>query len=50
MRHADALGAEYAAIIGKRELEDGSATLRRLADGHQETVPLADVAGRIKSS
>jgi len=50
MRHADALGAEYAAIIGKRELADGSATLRRLADGHQETLPLADVAGRIKSS
>jgi histidyl-tRNA synthetase len=40
MRHADALGAAYAAIIGKRELEDGTATLRRLSDGHQETLPL----------
>ncbi len=45
MRHADALGAAYAAIIGKRELEDGTATLRRLSDGHQETLPLVEVAG-----
>ncbi len=50
MRHADALDAEYAAIIGKRELADATATLRRLSDGHQETLPLADVAGRVKSS
>lgn len=50
MRHADSLGAAYAAIIGKRELEDGTATLRRLSDGHQETLSLADVRGRIKSS
>ena len=47
MRQADALGAEYAAVIGRRELAEGAAALRRLADGHQETVPLADVAGRL---
>ncbi len=48
MRQADALGAAYAAIIGQRELRDGAAALRRLADGHQETVPLAQVARRLK--
>ena len=47
MRQADALGAEYAAIIGPRELADATVTLRRLADGTQETVALAQVAGRI---
>ena len=50
MRQADALGAEYAAVIGRRELADGAAALRRLSDGHQETVPLADVAERITRS
>jgi histidyl-tRNA synthetase len=47
MRHADALGAEYAAVIGQRELAAGAVALRRLSDGHQEAVPLADVAGRV---
>lgn len=47
LRHADALGAEYAAIIGGRELKDGTVALKRLSDGEQETVPLADVAKRL---
>ena len=29
MRHADAIGAAYAAIIGERELKDGTVTLKR---------------------
>lgn len=49
MRHANALGAAYAAIIGQRELRDGAVSLRRLADGSQETVSLADVVGHLKS-
>lgn len=49
MRQADAFGVAYAAIIGRRELRDGMATLRRLADGEQETVPLGEVAGRVRS-
>jgi len=48
MRQADALGAAYVAIIGERELRDGVVTLRRLADGTQETVALGDVAQRVK--
>jgi histidyl-tRNA synthetase len=47
MRQADALGAEYAAVIGQRELAEGAVALRRLSDGHQETVSMGDVAQRI---
>ncbi len=38
MRQADALKARYVAIIGERELRDGTVTLKRLTDGVQETV------------
>ncbi len=47
MRHADAIGAAYAAIIGERELKDGSVTLKHLESGTQETVPMGDVATRL---
>jgi histidyl-tRNA synthetase len=43
LRMADRAGAAYAAILGDRELESGTATVRRLADGTQEEVPLTDV-------
>jgi histidyl-tRNA synthetase len=44
LRMADRTGADYAAIIGEQELQDGVATLRRMADGSQETVKLTEVA------
>jgi len=44
LRMADRSGASYAAIIGERELEDGVVTMRRLTDGHQETVKRSEVA------
>lgn len=47
MRHAGALEAEYVAIIGRRELTAGTATLKRLADGVQETVALPDMVRRL---
>ena len=47
MRAADALNAVYVAIIGERELKDGTVTLKRLQDGTQETVPTNDVAKRV---
>jgi histidyl-tRNA synthetase len=43
LRAADRTGATYAAIVGDREAEAGLATLRRLSDGAQEEVALADV-------
>jgi len=38
MRHADALGATYAAILGDEELASGSVTLRDMRDGSQQRV------------
>jgi histidyl-tRNA synthetase len=43
LRMADRSGAVYAAILGDRELESGTVTVRRLADGEQEEVPVTDV-------
>ncbi|HSJ51142.1 MAG TPA: histidine--tRNA ligase [Actinomycetota bacterium] len=43
LRTADRTGASYAAIIGDDEVAESSVTLRRLSDGAQERVPLADV-------
>jgi histidyl-tRNA synthetase len=43
LRMADRAGAAYAAILGDRELESGTVTMRRLAGGEQEEVPLTDV-------
>ncbi|MGZ4150530.1 MAG: His/Gly/Thr/Pro-type tRNA ligase C-terminal domain-containing protein, partial [Actinomycetota bacterium] len=39
----DRAGAAYAAILGERELAEGPVTLRRLADGEQQVVAVADV-------
>jgi len=47
MRHADALGARYAAILGERELAAGSVTLKNLVTGDQETAPIGDVGARV---
>jgi histidyl-tRNA synthetase len=44
MKMADRAGARFALILGDREAEGGSVTVRRLEDGHEETVPIADVA------
>jgi len=43
LKQADRAGATFAAILGERELTDGTVTLRRLADGIQKTVPSAEV-------
>jgi histidyl-tRNA synthetase len=42
MKMADRSGAASVAIIGERELDDGTVTLRRLADGFQTTVAASD--------
>ena len=50
LRMADRAGAVYAAILGAREAESGSVTLRRLADGSQETFPADAAIERLTSS
>lgn len=47
LKMADRAGAAYAAIVGDRELEADSVTLRRLEDGHQEDVTADAVVGRL---
>jgi len=47
MRHADALGARYAAIIGERELAEGTVGLKDLRGGSQETVVAGEVVRRL---
>lgn len=47
MRHADARGARYVAIIGKDELAAGEATLRNLGDRSERRVRLADVPSEL---
>ena len=48
MKMADRAGADFVAIIGAQELADGAVTLRRLADGDQQTVPAGAVAERLR--
>jgi len=47
LRHADALGARFVAIMGERELADGTVSLKDLRDGGQTAVSLADVLARV---
>jgi len=42
MRHADSLGARQVAIIGTKELEEGSISLKNLTDGTQRSIFLAE--------
>jgi len=50
MRQADRAGAAYALLIGDEEVAAGVVTLRDLAAGTQETVPLGEVVGRLRKS
>jgi histidyl-tRNA synthetase len=47
LKMADHAGAAFAAIVGERELAGGVVTLRRLADGDQETVATEELAQRL---
>ena len=49
MRHASALGARYAVIVGPRDHEEGVATLRDMESGEQTRVALGDLAGALTS-
>ena len=45
---ADSIGANYALVVGPRDLEQGQATVKRLADGEQ--LPVALNSGSILSA
>jgi histidyl-tRNA synthetase len=48
LRYADAMGAGYALIIGQKEMESGSVTLRDMSSGEQCLVAIQDVPSRLK--
>ncbi|MFB3739467.1 MAG: histidine--tRNA ligase [Candidatus Velamenicoccus archaeovorus] len=48
LRMADRAGAAFAAIVGDDEVAAGTVTLRRLSDGEQRAVPLAEVVDRVR--
>lgn len=48
LRTAERAGARFVAILGEREVAEGTVTLRRLADGVEEIVPRAVVASRMR--
>lgn len=49
LRMAGRGSARFAAIVGDAEVDAGTVTLRRLADGAQEAVPLDAVATRLEA-
>ena len=50
LRMADRAGARFAAIVGDAEVQTGTVTLRRMADGHQDALPSAEVARRVEAA
>jgi|UniRef100_A0A7V6A4Y2 histidyl-tRNA synthetase len=49
MSLADRLGATLVVILGDQELAAGTVTLRRMATGEQETVPLTELVTKLKA-
>jgi histidyl-tRNA synthetase len=47
LKHADAIGADYAVIVGTQEVEAGMVTLRDMQTGEQEMIGLDDAVLRI---
>jgi histidyl-tRNA synthetase len=45
LKHADRIGARFAAVIGAKELVAGVATVRDMTSGEQAEVALDGVAG-----
>jgi histidyl-tRNA synthetase len=49
-RHANALGARYALILGPEELASGNVTMRNLESSEQASVTVQDAISRIRSA
>ena len=48
LRQAGSLGVPYTAIIGEREAESGTVTLRNMSEGTQQEVGMGELAGRVE--
>ena len=49
LEDADKRKADYAVIVGERELKEGAVMLRNLAKREQTIVPIKELAEKIKS-
>ncbi len=49
LKAAAGAGAQFVVIVGKDELEAGMLTLRDMAGGGQESLPLAEIEARLKT-
>ena len=49
LRQAGSMGVPHVAIIGEREAESGTVTLRNMTDRTQEEVGMGEVAKRLSS-
>ena len=50
LRHADALGVRFVAILGERELAQGEVTLRDMQDGQQRAVAEDELVKEVSSA
>ena len=48
LKYASAIRARYAVIVGAKEMEEGSVTLRDMSTGEQKLVKVEDLASEIK--
>ena len=48
LKYASAIRARYAVIVGAKEMEEGSVTLRDMSTGEQKMVKVEDLASEIK--
>jgi len=50
LKHASALGAQYAVIVGRSELDSGKLTFRNMLSGEQESLSLPEVESRLSKA
>jgi histidyl-tRNA synthetase len=48
LKAAASVGAQFAIIVGRSELDSGKLTLRDMSSGHQESMTLAEIKDKIK--
>jgi histidyl-tRNA synthetase len=48
LKYADSIGASYAVIVGEKELQQNSVTIRDMESGEQTLVSLSDIVGFLR--
>lgn len=50
LKHASALGAQYAVIVGRNELDSGRLTFRNMLSGEQESLEISEIENRLSKA